>query len=66
MIMGKKTPKVKFEIPPQFDWESNLFLRKSLQILEESGKYSLFQEENEVGQRSFARELQLWIDRWIS
>lgn len=56
--------KIKYEIPPQFDWEAPHFLKKSFQILEESEKHSLFKEETEVEQRSFALELQLWMDRW--
>lgn len=62
--MKKRTPKIKFEIPPQFDWEGAPFLKKSFQILEESAGHSLFQEETEVERRAFAQELQLWIDRW--
>ena len=62
--MKKKSPKVKFEIPPQFDWEGTPFFKKSFQILEESASHALFQEETEVERRSFSQELKLWMDKW--
>jgi len=49
---------------PQFDWESPLFLMKSLQILEESREHSLYHEDTESEQRPFALELKGWIEKW--
>jgi len=49
---------------PQFDWESHLFLKRSLQILEESSSHALYQENTESEQRPFALELKDWIEKW--
>ena len=62
--MKRKTPKIKFELPYQFDWESPHFFKESFQILEESEQHTLFQEQTEAEQRSFSQELELWIEKW--
>lgn len=55
-----------YQIDTLFDWEADDFLTRSISLLGESETYGLYREDKEGEHRSFASELEAWIDKWKS